>query len=153
MLDKKDKQMMNILQINSRISLTDLSKKINLSIDATHKRLKKLIKEQVIYPTILIDPRKIGYPLTVDVKIKLKDIDKVIYNKFIAYMVQHPNVIAVFSASGDYDITAPIIAKDYDQLNKISLDIRDKFKHLIADWKTAVNLQIYKYEKYDMSKL
>jgi DNA-binding Lrp family transcriptional regulator len=153
MLDQKDKQIIDILQINSRISLTELSKKIKLSIDASHKRLKKLIKEEIIFPTILVDPRKIGYPITMDVKIKLKDIDKETYNQFIAHLVKHPNFIAVFSASGDYDITAPIIAKNYAQLNEISLEVRDKFKHLIADWKTAINLQIYKYEKYDMSKL
>ena len=81
MIDKKDKLIMDILQYDGRISLTDLSKKINLSIDSTHKRLKKLIKQEIIFPTILIDPRKVGYPLIVDVKIKLKDIDEEKYKK------------------------------------------------------------------------
>ena len=144
---------MDILQYDGRISLTDLSKKINLSIDSTHKRLKKLIKQEIIFPTILIDPRKVGYPLIVDVKIKLKDIDEEKYKKLTTHLTKHPNVLSLFAVSGDYDLTAPIMAKDYNHLNKISLEIRGKFKDIIADWKSGFNTTVFKYEKLDFTKL
>ncbi|MBU2560840.1 MAG: Lrp/AsnC family transcriptional regulator [Nanoarchaeota archaeon] len=153
MLDKKDKKILNLLQKDGRMLLKDISKAVNLSIDATHKRIKRMRAEGIFYSTILIDPRKIGYPLTIDVKIKLKDIDEEKYHKLIAYLSEHPNVIELFSVSGDYDLSVPIIAKDYDDLNRISLEIRQTFKEIIADWKSAVNLKIYKFEEYNMEKL
>ena len=153
MLDSKDRKILNLLQLDSRMMLKDIAKAIGLSIDSTHKRMKKMQKEGVFFPTILIDPKKIGYPLAVDVKVKLKDIDEKRYNEFIGFLTEHPNVIAVLTASGDYDITIPLIAKDYNQLDKLRLEIRQKFKDLIADWKAAVNLKVYKFERYDMERL
>ena len=153
MLDKKDKKILNLLQKDSRMMLKDIAKAIGLSIDATHKRMKRMKEEKVFYPSIMVDPKEIGYPLVVDVKIKLKDIDEKRYKEFIAYLYQHPNVTSIFTLTGDYDITIPIIARDYEQLNTITLQIRQKFRDIIADWKSTVNLKVFKFEKYDMEML
>src|SRR3989344_160679 len=112
MLDTKDRKILNLLQRDSRMSLTEIAKQIQLSIDATHKRIKHMQQAEVFYPTVLVNPRKIGYPLTVDVKVKLKDIDKKRYDQFVAYLCEHPHVISVFSASGEYDLTLPLMARD-----------------------------------------
>ncbi len=50
-------------------------------------------------------------------------------------------------------MTLPIIAKDHEHLEQIRMHLRQKFRHIIADWKEAMNLKIYKYERYDMTKL
>src|SRR3989344_8643291 len=71
-MDKKDKQLLMLLQENSRESLTNLAKKINLSIDSTHKRLKKLHNSGIINRYgIFINPKVLQYDLVVDIKIKL----------------------------------------------------------------------------------
>ncbi|MFA6888089.1 MAG: Lrp/AsnC family transcriptional regulator [Candidatus Woesearchaeota archaeon] len=152
-LDKKDRKILNLLQKDSRMMLKDIAKAVNLSIDSTHKRMKKMQNEGIYRSTILIDPIKIGYPLVVDIKIKLKDIDDEKLTTLMNYLKAHPNVIELFFASGDYDITAPIIARNYDELNEISLEIRKKFKDIISDWKSALNLKVYKFEEYNMEKL
>lgn len=153
MFDKKDKKILNLLQEDGRMLLTEISKKVRLSIDAAHKRIKKMKKQEVFEATALIDPRKIGYPLVMDIKIKLKNIDEKTYNDLIKYLIENPFVTNVFSASGDYDLTITIISKDYEGLNNTSLRIRKKFNKIISDWKTAINLKIYKFEKYDMELL
>jgi len=153
MLDKKDKMILNLLQRDSRMSLTRIAKEIGLSIDSTHKRIKKMQKDEIFFQTISIDPRKLGYNLTVDVKVKLHNFDRVRYDEFIKYLCRNPFVMSVFSVSGDYDLTIPLIAMDHEHLDKISLEIRNKFKDIIADWRGAVNLKIHKYEEFDMSKL
>lgn len=152
-LDYKDREILNLLQDDGRMSLTKIAKKIGLSIDSTHKRIKKMQAEEIFFPTILIDPRKIGYPLAMDVKVKLKSIDEATHKKFIAYLCEHPKVISVFAAAGDYDLSVPIIAKDHTEFNETTLQIREKFKELIADWRTALNLNVYKYESYEMKRL
>lgn len=152
-MDEKDHKILNELQENCRASLTELAKKIGLSIDATHARLKKLQKNGFFYPTVLVDPRKIGYPVAVDVKIKLKDIAQGRFDDFVAFMVEHPNITSLFAVAGDYDLTAPMIARTYDEYQEIAIDIRQKFKHLIADWRANVNLKVYKFEEYDVERL
>ncbi|MFC1723218.1 Lrp/AsnC family transcriptional regulator [Nanoarchaeota archaeon] len=153
MLDMKDRKILDLLQKDSRMLLKDIAKSVNLSIDATHKRMKKMKEAKIYYPTILIDPKKIGYPLVVDAKIKLKDIDKKRYNEFIAYLCELPQAIAVFSVSGDYDISLPLMAKDHNQLEELKLTIRENFKDIIADWREVVNLKFFKYEEYYMQRL
>lgn len=152
-LDSKDRAILDLLQEDGRMSLTKIAKKINLSIDSTHKRIKKMHEEKVFLPTILVDPRKIGYPLAMDVKVKLKSIDEASHKRFIAYLCEHPNVISVFAVAGDYDLSIPIIAKSHTDFNEITLKIRERFKDLIADWRTALNLDVYKYESYNMKRL
>lgn len=152
-LDEKDRKILDLLQEDGRMQLTVLSRKVGLSIDSTHKRVKKMKSAGVFEATILVDPRVVGYPLTCDVKIKLKNVSEKEYEKFIDYLVAHKNVTSCFSVSGEYDLTIPIVAKDYEDLERISMEIRQRFRDIIADWRSAVNLKVYKFEKYDMKNL
>ena len=152
-LDNKDKQLLTLLQENSRSSLTELSKALNLSIDSTHKRLKKLIKEEIVYFHALIDPKKIGYDLIVNIQIKLNNISEEELTKLINFLKNHPRVIELISILGDYDLTCVIIAKNTIELEELSREIRQKFKNIIADWRTVINLKIHKFEEYDLKNL
>ena len=152
-LDEKNKKILQLLQEDCRMPLTTMAKKIGLSIDATHKRMKKLKENKVFYASVKIDPRKLGYPISTDVKIRLKDVDEKEYKRFIKYLTSHPKVHSVFTTQGHWDLTAPMIAKDAEDLDELFKEIRHKFKDIIASWETATNLKFYKYEYYDMTKL
>ena len=60
-------------------------------------------------------------------------------------------VIDLLSSMGDYDLTCVLIAKDTNELDKISTEIRQKFSNLIADWRGMLILRTYKFEDYDLS--
>ncbi|MDP3916936.1 MAG: Lrp/AsnC family transcriptional regulator [Nanoarchaeota archaeon] len=153
-MDKKDKKLLMLLQESGRESLTKLSKKINLSIDSTHKRLKKLINSGIINRFgIFIDPKALNYDLVVDVKIKLHNVTDQELRSIINHLVAHPHCIELISISGDFDLTCVLIAKNSKHLNQISYEIRQKFKGIIADWKTSFNLEVYKFEWYDVERL
>jgi len=152
-LDKRDQQLIDLLQKNGREALTKLAKDVGLSIDSTHKRLKKLLASNVIEIRALVSPKDIGYDLVANVQIKLRNISEEELNKFIAYLKGHPNVIELISILGDYDITCVIISKDTSGLEIISREIRHKFKDFIADWRSVINLKVYKFEEYNMSEL
>lgn len=153
-MDKKDKKLLMLLQENSRESLTNLAKKVDLSIDSTHKRLKKLIKTGIVdrFGTF-INPKVIGYDLVVDVKIKLHNVTEQEVKDIIGYLTKHPNCIELISVSGDFDLTCVLIAKNSKELNDLSYNIRQKFKNIIADWKTSFNLEVFKFEWYDFNML
>ena len=152
-LDQKDKKLLNLLQENSRESLTELAKALGLSIDSTHKRLKKLISSGIVHCGAFIDPKKIGFELVTNIQIKLKNIGEEELNKFISYLKNHPNVIELISILGDYDLTCVLIARNTEELEETSKIIRQKFRDLIAEWRTVINLKVHKFEEYKLSEL
>lgn len=148
-LDEKDKLLLELLQKNGRESLTIIARKLNLSIDSTHKRIKKLQNAGIIDNFgVFINPRPLGYDLIANVQIKLTNISEEQLNKFISFLKNHKNVITLVSIIGDYDITCVIIAKDANELEQISRYIRQKYSALIADWRSVINLKIHKLEEY-----
>lgn len=148
-IDSKDKILLDELQKNSRESLTNLAKKVKLSIDSTNKRIKRLHETGVISQfSIFIDSRKLGYDLIANVQIKLNNISEEELNKFIYHLKAHNNVIDIITLLGDYDVTAVIIAENASEFEEISRTIRQKFRNIIADWHSVINLKCYKLEEY-----
>ncbi|MBN1645014.1 Lrp/AsnC family transcriptional regulator [Candidatus Woesearchaeota archaeon] len=149
-LDDKDKKILMILQKNGRESLTNIAKKVKLSIDSVHKRMKEMERKEIYYAGIFIEPRKIGFPLIADVKIKLRNITELEKNQFIKNLTNHPRVIDLLSIMGEYDLTCVIIAKDTNELEEISTKIRQTYSNMIADWKAMLILKTHKFEYYDL---
>jgi DNA-binding Lrp family transcriptional regulator len=149
-IDEKDKQILMALQKDGRMQLKEISKQVSLSIDSVHNRIKEMMKKGVFEAGIFIEPRVIGYPLLADIKIKLKNISKEQRDKFINYLISHNRCIDLLSIMGDYDFTCVLIAKDSNDLEEISTEIRQKFKELILEWKGMLILKTYKFEKYNL---
>ena len=150
-LDKKDMLLLEVLQKNGRESLTNIARTLNLSIDSTHKRLKKLHKLGVISRFgIFINPKALGYELVANVQIKLNNVSEEELEKFISFLKSHNNVIELISTLGDYDITCVIIAKNTEELEFTFRYIRQKFRNLISDWSSVINLKVHKFEEYKL---
>lgn len=150
-LDKKDREILMVLQENSRESLTNIAKKVHLSIDSVNKRIKEMQRKGIFdFSMLNIDPRAIGFPLIADVKIKLHNITEKQKNALVGYLKEHPRVIDLLSIMGDYDLTCVLIAKDTNELEKISLEIRQKYSDLISDWRSILILKTHKFEYYDL---
>ena len=64
MIDNIDKQILSILQKDSSIPLTELSKKVGVSVTPCWNRIKKMQKEGVILSRItVINNKKVNLPL------------------------------------------------------------------------------------------
>lgn len=150
-LDKKDREILMILQENGRESLTNISKKVGLSIDSVNNRIKEMQNKGIFGFGISINPHSIGYNLIVDNKIKLHNITEEEKNKLIAHLKTHKSVIQISSLMGDFDLTCVIIAKNTEEYNKIAMQIRQKFSNIISDWRSVLILETYKFESYDLN--
>ena len=65
-MDNIDKKILEELQKNSSIPLSELSKKVGLSNTPCWNRIKKLEEEKIIKSkSIIIDNKKINLPITV----------------------------------------------------------------------------------------
>jgi len=152
-LDKKDCMILNLLQENCRMSLTEISKKVGLSIDSVKKRINKMISNHIFYPKIQLRPRNFGFPNIVEVKIKLQDYDNKKIEAFIKYVENHPRIAEAFSISGEWDFTLVIISKNNEDLALLTEEIRQKFGSIIKDWSESLTTFTYKFEKYNMLTL
>ena len=100
-LDQTDKDIINLLVDNSKLSYRDVAKNVKISAATALNRIKKLEKEGIIEKfTVKIDHEKIGYDLGIMIEVriskgKLFDVEKKI--------ASHPNVLSVYDLTGDFD--------------------------------------------------
>jgi len=151
-LDKKDCVLMDELQKNCRISLTQLAQKVNLSIDSVKKRINKLENERY-YPKIQIRPRSFGFKDITQINIKFNNHNSEEINKFIEYLVKHERIAEVFSFSGEWDLSFVIFAKDSEDQQKLRSKIKIDFGNLIGAWSESVTLKVHKFETYNLQQL
>ncbi len=112
-LDKIDKQILNMLQENGRTTNSKLSKNVGISAPATLERVKRLESAGVIsHFTAVIDPEKIGFSIMgmVNISLSLSSLSSVadIKEKFFNL----DEVIECYQIAGANDFILKVIAKD-----------------------------------------
>ena len=102
-LDQKDKEILNLIIQNSKLSFRQIAKKINSSAATVMNRIKRLRKSNIIKDYhISIDYEKIGYdfPVIIEIQVshgKLKQVEEKI--------AKSPNIFAVYDTTGQFDVT------------------------------------------------
>ncbi len=152
-LDKKNCIILNMLQENCRVSLTDMAKRVGLSVDSVKKRVKKMENSKIFYPRVQIRPRHFGFENIVDVKIKLYNYTDEDLNSFIKFLKENQQVPEVFLVSGEWDVSIVIMAKNSEDLGELTSSIRKRFGNIIREWSESLTTIAHKFETYDMLEL
>ena len=122
-MDLIDKHILEELQKNSSIPLSELSKKVGLSKTPCWNRVKKLEEDKVITSrTIVLDNKKINLPITVFLSISIQNHTEVWLEKFKKVIQEYDEIIEVHRLTGsnvDYQITilSPSIL-EYDKFQQ-----------------------------------
>src|SRR5512142_1595633 len=113
-LDRLDKQIVDILTDDGRMSCTDMAKKIGgVTERMVRYRLNRLIQRGVIAISAIVDSRAIGYPVIADVFIEAEPGQVFDLARKIA---EYENVTYVACSTGDRDISVQIVAHDNHEL-------------------------------------
>ncbi|TVY05671.1 Lrp/AsnC family transcriptional regulator [Paenibacillus cremeus] len=97
-LDEVDQQILEALHENSRISYTDLAKKIGLSRIAVQQRISTLIEEGVIERfTVVINPAKVGIQVSAFFNV---DIEPRFLDEVAEKLSKEPPVTSLYHMSG-----------------------------------------------------
>lgn len=153
-IDSKNCEILQILHKNSRTSLTEIAKKVGLSIDSVNKRIQKMIENKIFSSTIIMRHRYCGFNNVVEVKIKLQNLhEKEEYERFINFLKEYPRVTEVFSIAGEGDISMVFITKNALEQGKITHEIRTKFGKIIGSWSESLTITAHKFEDYNFKKL
>jgi len=125
-LDQKDLAILKLLQYNARVTIKEISDKVNLSTTPVYERIKWMEETGVIkqYAT-LVDPAKLNKRLMVIVYVSLKQHNKTAGSKFVKAINDMNEVLECYSISGEFDFMLKIMAEDmnayYDfHVNRLS---------------------------------
>ncbi|MCF6248111.1 MAG: Lrp/AsnC family transcriptional regulator [Desulfobacula sp.] len=112
-LDKIDKQILNTLQKNGKITNSKLSKIVGISAPATLERVKRLELAGVIsHFTAVLDPEKIGFSIIamVNISLSLSSLSSVVAIK--EKFIELDEVVECYQIAGANDFIMKVIAKD-----------------------------------------
>ena len=115
MIDTTDKSLLSLLQQNSKLTIKELARHLNLTQSPIFERIKRLEKEGYIKGyTAKIDRKKVGLKLLVFCNISLKEHDA----KFIATFEKDiqglDEVIACYHIGGLFDYLLKVVCTDMD---------------------------------------
>ena len=117
-IDKLDREILEILMKNAKIPYTDIAKRLIVSPGTIHVRMKRMERLGIVKGTTLIlDPAKIGYDLTAFVGIYL--IKGSVYKEVIDEVDNIPEIVEAHYTTGEYSIFAKVICKNTDHLREV----------------------------------
>ncbi len=147
-IDKKDIEILRILEEDARTPLTEIARKVKLSHETVRYRLRKLVKSGVIEKfTIRIDKKKLGYNFYAVIMIATWNCTKEKWEEFFDYLLKHKNVVSVEKITGNYDVKISFWARDSEEFDSISHSIKMRFSKIIKDWKSFVFVKQYKWKE------
>lgn len=101
-MDAFDRNLLNLLQDNNRLTYDDLAQRLNLSPTAVRRRAKRLRDEGIIHADVsLVDPARAG--ITVIVSIRFEKESHKTYEDFKTQMRNTPEVAQCYTVSGEVD--------------------------------------------------
>jgi len=145
-LDTKDKRILDALDRNPNLALSDIAKKAGISAQVAEYRIKRLLSQKTIYAFYtLVDPGRLGYTLF-RVHIKLKNITEQVYAKFAKDLFdQYPTFWVAF-VSGPFDIITDIWARNSNDFEELFRELLEKDTEIIENYEISPILELNLYE-------
>jgi Lrp/AsnC family leucine-responsive transcriptional regulator len=110
-LDAIDSKILEVLQENSRVSISDLSKQVNLSLSAVSERLKKLETSNIIEKyTVILDSKALGQDLSVLMNISLENPRDT--EEFLDIIKNESEILECHYVTGEYDYILRITTRN-----------------------------------------
>ena len=112
-LDSFDLKILELIQVNNKITSQVLAKKVGLSSSACQRRINSMRKAKIIKKDVsVIDQNIIGRQITIVVQV-LSDKEGIEYSEeFKKLMIKAPEVMQCYYVTGDYDYVLIATFKD-----------------------------------------
>ena len=120
-LDRIDRQILEILQRDGRVTNQALSERVALSPRACLDRVRRLEKAGIISGYLaLLEPRLIGSLLTVVVEVSLRDQSAASHARFEQRMRASDEVVECFLVSGQCDYVLRLACRSLDHYRELT---------------------------------
>jgi len=136
-MDNLDIKILKLLQQNSRITASEISSKINLSVPAVGDRLKKLDASGIIEKyTVILNAKKMNKHLMIIMFVSLEC--PKFTDGFIDIIQQDDEIVECHYLAGDFDYALKIITDTTESLERIL----NKIKNIPGVQKTKTNVSL-----------
>lgn len=129
--DNTDKELLKLLQQNSKTTNKELSVKLNLSVTAVYERIRKLERAGIISGYVaLVEPSKVERGFLAFCQIKLVQHTKTNVTEFESQVAELSEVLECFHVSGEYDYILKVMVKDMESYREFMLNKLTTLKHI-----------------------
>ncbi|MBS3075239.1 Lrp/AsnC family transcriptional regulator [Candidatus Pacearchaeota archaeon] len=141
-IDKIDRRIIYELDINARIPVTQLSRKLHLSREKVNYRINNLIKRGIIRKFVtMINPVKLGYSVY-KMFFKFQNLEKEKEKQMISYLMKNDYIYWIASAQGRWDLNITVFAKDINHFDEILSDFISKYGKYILEQEFNTTLKV-----------
>ena len=125
-MDKMDRQILRLLQVDSSLSVSEVARKVGLSASPCWKRINRLQSDGIIKRKIaILDADILGFGLTAYVSIKTGEHSSEWLEGFSKTVTKMPEVMEFHRMAGDVDYMLKVIVPDIQAFD-------DFYKRLIG---------------------
>jgi Lrp/AsnC family transcriptional regulator len=112
-LDSIDRAILRLLAHDTSLSLNEIADKVGLTATPCWKRIKRMEDTGVIRARVaLLDPDKLGLPVSVFVSVETADHSAEWLAQFAATVDSTPEIIGAWRMSGDVDYLLHVVVPD-----------------------------------------
>jgi Lrp/AsnC family transcriptional regulator len=112
-LDRLDREILRLLAADASLSLADIASKVGLTPTPCWKRIRRMEEDGVILRRVtLIDPAKIGLPVSVFVEVETADHSAEWLERFAHVVGSMPEIVDAWRMSGDVDYLLHVVVPD-----------------------------------------
>lgn len=122
-----DQKILEILQIDSSLSMDEVSEKVNLSRNACWRRIRRMESDGFIKSRVaLINPASINLGLSVFVMMRINTHDIKWAEKFKSVVLNFPEIIGAHRMAGDLDYILRVRVKDVNDYDRFYQNLISK---------------------------
>lgn len=130
-LDRYDRAIVRALQLNGRITNSDLAQQVSLSESACLRRVRALEECGFIEGyTALINQQRAGCPVSVFVTITLERQEQAFLIEFEQAVRQVPEVMECYLMSGEYDYLLRVVLADTADFERLHSQHLTRLPHV-----------------------
>lgn len=123
-LDRTDRKILATLQVDGRITTTDLAERVGLSPTAVSERLKRLTRDgYIVGYGARLDPQKLGRGLLVFVEVLLDRTSPDVFDAFAAAVARAPEVMECHMVAGGFDYLIKSRVRDMAAYRRFLADV------------------------------
>lgn len=130
-LDAVDKQLLRLLQTDSKQTNKALAYQLDMSVTAIFERIKKLENAGVIQKYVaLVNYKKVSHAFVAFCHIKLVQHTHDYVVKFEKEVANLTEVLECYHVSGDYDYLLKVVVKDMDDFRAFLVNKLTSIQHI-----------------------
>jgi Lrp/AsnC family transcriptional regulator len=112
-LDRFDREILRLITNDASLSLAEIASQVGLTPTPCWKRIRRMEQDGVILRRVaLLDPEKVGLPVSVFVEIETADHSADWLTRFAKVIAETAEIVDAWRMSGDVDYLLHVVVRD-----------------------------------------